>query len=201
VGEDPRVAELDNCRDWTIGEPRPMCETAIRKVCSARGQYETPHLNDCLYLQMCGFTSIGGLQAYSGIHSLFLMSNQLHRIEGLDCLCRLRMLYLNSNGLTHIEGLQHCKNLEYLNISNNRIRTVMNLEELTSLKTLIVANNHICNIASDLSPGISQIPWLLSLDVSYNLLEASPTEGTENGTELISFLQSCCPKLNDFYAY
>ncbi|KAF4649532.1 hypothetical protein FOL46_001745, partial [Perkinsus olseni] len=59
---DPRVADLDNCRHWTIGEPRPMCEAAIRKVCSERGQYETPHLNDCLYLQMCGFTSIGGLQ-------------------------------------------------------------------------------------------------------------------------------------------
>lgn len=86
------------------------------------------------------------------------------------------MLYLNSNGLTHIEGLQHCKNLEYLNIvrsvqeanqewyrfqSNNRIRTVMNLEELTSLKTLIVANNHICNIASDLSPGISQVMMIM----------------------------------------
>ncbi|KAF4754265.1 hypothetical protein FOZ62_022662 [Perkinsus olseni] len=197
---DPRVADLDNCRHWTIGEPRPMCEAAIRKVCSERGQYETPHLNDCLYLQMCGFTSIGGLQPYSGIHSLFLMSNQLHRIEGLECLSRLRMLYLNNNGLTQIEGLQECKNLEYLNLSNNRIRTVRNLEELTSLKTLIVANNHISDFDSDLGRGLSKIPWLLSLDITYNLLEASG-EGSESGAELIKFLQSCCPQLNDFYAH
>ncbi|KAF4743231.1 hypothetical protein FOZ63_006006 [Perkinsus olseni] len=45
-----------------------------------------------------------------------------------------------------------------------------------------------------------QIPWLLSLDISYNLLEASG-EGSESGAELIKFLQTCCPKLNDFYAH
>ncbi|KAF4667586.1 hypothetical protein FOL47_003470 [Perkinsus chesapeaki] len=138
---DRRIADLDNCRGWRIGDPRPMCEAAIRKVCNVRGQYDTPHLNDCLYLQMCGFTAIGGLEA-----------------------------------------------------------VVRNLEELTNLRTLILANNHISDFTSGLAEGLSKAPWLLSLDISYNLLEVS-TGASENGCELITFLQRCCPKLNDFYAY
>lgn len=60
-----------------------MTETKLRKLCRDNELYSTPGLNDVLYCNFQGFTSISGLENYTALKALFLEGNSLCSLEGL----------------------------------------------------------------------------------------------------------------------
>lgn len=67
---------------------------ALLAVCKAHKLYQTPALNDRLYANFRGFTELGGLEAYTGLRSLFLEGNSLGSVDGLPPLPELRCLWV-----------------------------------------------------------------------------------------------------------
>lgn len=96
----------------------------IRALCLETGCYETPHLNEKLYLHFKGFSKIQGLSAYTNLKALWLENNGIESIMGLDQLVQLRMLYLHQNLIPEIKGLTTLRQLVTLNLSHNRIKKV-----------------------------------------------------------------------------
>ena len=72
----------------------------LRRLCVSNGQFETPYLNDCLYLHYKGFHKIEHLDEFWAVKTLWLENNALKKIEGLEKLEQIRMLYLQNNMLT-----------------------------------------------------------------------------------------------------
>lgn len=96
----------------------------VKALCLETGLYETPHLNEKLYLHFKGFSKIQGLTAYTNLKALWLENNGIESILGLDHMTQLRMLYLQQNLISEIRGLATLKQLVTLNLSNNRIKRV-----------------------------------------------------------------------------
>jgi len=90
-----RHKKVDLPRDDN-GKPY-LTEAYIKELCQFNGQFETPYLNDTLYLHFKGFKKIECLEKYTHLKSIWLESNGLCKIEGLDHQKRLRMLMLNQN--------------------------------------------------------------------------------------------------------
>lgn len=65
---------------------------ALLAMCKQHNLYQTPALNDKLYANFRGFTSLGGLEPYTGLRALFLEGNALTSTEGLPPLPGLRCL-------------------------------------------------------------------------------------------------------------
>lgn len=63
-------------------------------ACLRHDGYESPELNETLYLHFRGFLRIQNLEPYTELRALFLESNSLQRIEGLSHLTSLRALFL-----------------------------------------------------------------------------------------------------------
>ncbi len=57
-----------------------MTPKRLIKICRRKEQYETPELNDALYLNHEGFSSIKNLEPYINVKSLFLDGNMLSKI-------------------------------------------------------------------------------------------------------------------------
>ena len=72
-----------------------ITEKYVAKLCEENGQFQTPELNDFLYLHYKGFTKIQNLDSYVNIKTLWLECNGILKIEGLENLLKLRMIYLN----------------------------------------------------------------------------------------------------------
>jgi dynein assembly factor 1 len=96
----------------------------IRLSCLENNGYETPELNDKLYLHFRGFKQIANLDAYTGCKALWLDSNGLEVIENLDNLKELRCLYLSKNLINTIQGLDSLQQLVLLDLSNNRVTKI-----------------------------------------------------------------------------
>ena len=71
-----------------------ITEEYLRELCAENHQYETPALNDTLYLHFKGFHKIENLDKYVNLKSIWLEANGLREIQGLDKLMKLRMIYL-----------------------------------------------------------------------------------------------------------
>ena len=69
-----------------------MDATALRQVCKERKLYLTPLLNERLYANFRGFTSIGGLEEYTALKALFLEGNAIESLAGLPALADLKCL-------------------------------------------------------------------------------------------------------------
>ena len=57
-----------------------LTEAYLRELCEENGQYETPKLNDTLYLHFKGFRIIESLEKYTDLKSLWLESNGIDKI-------------------------------------------------------------------------------------------------------------------------
>ena len=107
--------------DMANGVPL-MTSHSIKQLCVQRGGYETPELNDTLYLHFNGFTRIGeDLAQYSGTKALFMESNAFKRIENLEALTQLTSLFLQKNQIQEMENLESLHALKTLNLSENFI--------------------------------------------------------------------------------
>eukprot|EP01036_Dinobryon_divergens_P027759 gene27756-36581_t len=156
-------------KENSLGIPE-MTAAEVKLSCMENNGYETPELNDKLYLHFRGFRKIENLDAYTGCKSIWLDSNGFNKIENLEALTQLRCLYLAKNLISKIEGLNTLASLTILDLSNNRLSTIENLSCCPMLQTINFSHNALSSPAS-----ISHLTECLSItniDVTNNRLEA-----------------------------
>ena len=122
-----------------------LTREALSDIALENGGYETPHLNDSLYLHYKGYTKIENLEDYTGLKALWLDSNGFQKIENLSHLKILRCLFLQRNLISKIENLDVLTNLVQLDLSENRIERIENLSLLKNLSTLNISKNLLKN--------------------------------------------------------
>ncbi|CAM9464194.1 unnamed protein product [Ectocarpus sp. 6 AP-2014] len=130
--------------------------------------YETPELNDRLYLHFKGYRKIQNLEPYTSLKALWLGGNGISEIQGIGHLSQLRCLYLERNLISTIKGLEGLESLVQLDLSQNRIEAALGLSCLPSLHTLNLSKNSLGDAAA-VSP-LSGCPALTNLDVTSNRL-------------------------------
>ena len=84
-----------------------MTPKVLKELCKKHGLYNTPNLNERLYLHYKGFRTIQSLEAYTALRVLWLEGNGLDRIEGLAAQTDMRTLYLQENLIERIENIEH----------------------------------------------------------------------------------------------
>ena len=84
-----------------------MTPEVLLKSCVDNEGYETPSLNDQLYLHFKGFRRIENLEEYTDLKALWLESNGIEKLENLDHLSKLRCLYVQQNLIQRIENMQN----------------------------------------------------------------------------------------------
>lgn len=102
-----RQRELERYRKAHATHLPRMTADALRAACLSNNGYETPELNDKLFLHFKGYREIEGLERYTGLRCLWLESNGIDRIQGLDAQTELRTLFLHQNLIARIENLEH----------------------------------------------------------------------------------------------
>lgn len=117
----------------------------VKGLCRAYGygMYETPHLNEKLYLHFYGFRRISGLEEYPNIKTLYLEGNAIQKIENLGHMKNLRCLFLQNNNIKEIKGLESLSAIHTLNLANNLIKKVEGLSHMTGLNSLDLSGNAI----------------------------------------------------------
>jgi hypothetical protein len=60
-----------------------MTAAYLKQLCKEQKGYQTPELNDVLYLHFQGFARIEALDKYTGLKSIWLEGNGLSKIENL----------------------------------------------------------------------------------------------------------------------
>ena len=146
-----------------------MNAAAIKLSCMEHDGYETPSLNEKLYLHFRGYRKIENLEEYSNVKTLFLESNGLRLIENIEHLTQLRCLYLHQNVIESMKGLETLSELRTLNISQNKIPKVDHLKGLKNLSTLNLAKN--CLSSSEDLEGLLECPSITNLDLSSNNID------------------------------
>jgi len=147
-----------------------MSHEEIRLSCLENNGYETPELNDKLYLHFRGFKKIENLDAYTGCKAIWLDSNGFSKIENLQALTGLRCLYLSKNLLSSIEGLESLQELVQLDLSNNRLTHLSNLSCCPHLESINLSRNALASVES--VAHLRECLELRSVDLTQNSLPA-----------------------------
>ncbi|KAJ3163653.1 Dynein assembly factor 1, axonemal [Geranomyces michiganensis] len=146
-----------------------MTPRYLLQLCREQKLYQTPELNDKMYLHFKGFAKIENLEPYTGLRSLWLEGNGLTSLDGLSTLTDLRCLFVSQNCIEEITHLSHLQNLDTLNLDNNLLKRVSGLEGLCGLKTLQLANNFLKDRAA--IEGLKECRGIAVLDLANNKLE------------------------------
>lgn len=147
-------------------EAVPMTLKTILQTCEKHNLYQTPELNDVLYLHNKGFSKIRELDAFVNVKALWLNNNALTVIENLDSLTSLSCLYLQENFIERITGLTALASLETLILSHNYIESIEGLAGCTSLTTLDLDHNNLTSAES--LAGLAECPSLQVLNLAHN---------------------------------
>ncbi|KAH8070986.1 hypothetical protein JL720_11600 [Aureococcus anophagefferens] len=162
------MASLAVSADASGGLPR-MTKELLLASCLENDGYETPELNDNLYLHFKGFQRIENLEPYTGLKGLWLEANGLCRVEGLGHLGELRCLFLGRNLLRTVHGLDGLRNLVTLDLSENRIAVLSHLGAATPrLETLNVNKNELADAAA--IGELARLGELKNLQIEQNAL-------------------------------
>lgn len=117
-------------RKWDIADLElggvKLTVQLIKQLCKQHNLFQTPHLNDKLYLHHKGFRTVdtGALNDYISLKALWLEGNALKNLNGIDHLKELRCLYAHQNLLEDISALHAMSDLRTLNLSQNRLSEI-----------------------------------------------------------------------------
>lgn len=146
-----------------------ITEDYLKQLCREQKLYQTPELNDKLYLHFKGFYKIQNLDKYTGLKAIWLEGNGLGKIENLDQLLELRCLFLQQNCIEKIENIEHLQYLDTLALGNNLLKNIGGLSYSNKLTTLQVPHNFLRK--SDDIKGIIECPSISTLDLSHNQID------------------------------
>ncbi|KAM8714761.1 hypothetical protein ACLKA7_001167 [Drosophila subpalustris] len=148
-----------------------MTEKGLRDLCKKDKLYQTPRLNDVLYLHYQGYQYIECLEEYTELKCLWLECNAISEIEGLDKQAKLKCLFLQNNLIKRIDNLAACPELDTLNLSSNHIRMIENISSdiLPVLNTLNISSNYLKD--SESLAHLVQCKTLAVLDLSNNRID------------------------------
>ncbi|BFI28658.1 dynein axonemal assembly factor 1 [Marchantia polymorpha subsp. ruderalis] len=146
-----------------------MTKDWLVQRCKARGLYQTPYLNDRLYLQCQALCDLQNLEEYTGVKLLYLEENCLESMNGLQPLKQLQCLYLRKNFIKSIDHIDELQFLDTLDISQNYISCLENLSKCLRLRVLVVSHNQLESIES--IAHLTSCPSIMILDLSHNELK------------------------------
>jgi dynein assembly factor 1 len=147
-------------------EGTPITKKAIKEVIKKHNLYNTPELNEVLYLHYRGFTRICNLDKFVNLKALWLNNNAICRIEGLDELRNLTCLYLANNLIDAISGLENLTSLDTLCLSHNYIARIEGLQNCQKLTTIELDHNKFRD-PQGLS-GLVEAPTITILNLNNN---------------------------------
>mmetsp|Transcript_39103 Transcript_39103/g.84319 ORF Transcript_39103/g.84319 Transcript_39103/m.84319 type:complete len:465 (+) Transcript_39103:113-1507(+) len=179
-----------------------MTKEAIRLCLKRQELYDSPELNERLYLHHKKFMEIRNLEKFTQVKYLYLESNCLTKIDKLNAQKYLQSLHLQDNKLERIENLNGCLELKYLNVSNNLLSKIDDLSALQSLESLIVKQNELSK--PDSIRNVIYMKRLNELDLSKNKINCSLDSILEvlaqcKSLKILSLAGNPMVKLNKYY--
>ncbi len=129
-----------------------------------------------LTLDREGIQSLAGLEHFTALQELSLLSNRIADVKPLAHLANLERLILASNRIADVNPLASLNNLNELHLGYNQIRDVSPLANLTNLERLNLDQNRI----ADVNP-LASLNNLNELHLGYNQIrDVSPLANLTN---------------------
>ena len=144
-----------------VSFPNPGLEDSVRSALGlplgpiAPSSLQTPFWLD---VQGLALTSLGGLEAATGLTWLDASQNQLASIGPLAGCTNLADLYFDWNQVTNLDALAQLNQLQELSFSDNKVDSVAALANCTQLERLFFDWNQVTNL--DALAGMTQLSEL-----------------------------------------